>query len=222
MIDNPYWDICEPHAEPSGERWEGPQVAGFFVSRRRLKDDPNFAERMAFWEKRRELTSLYSWSIPDPPSVKFVVEMSRGKLLDPIAGTGYWTYLLAQSGVDCAAYDSAPPTSSTEDNMWHRHASAFMAVLRADAVAAVAALTFVDSSPTLFLSWPPYESPLAYEILKAYRGDRVIYIGEGAGGCTADDDFHELLDKEWTEVDFHLIAQWGGIHDRIWVYDRNR
>lgn len=221
MIDNPYWDIVAPHTTPSGNDYEGPQVASLFTRNNRYgAGSPEWHANLEFWQKRGELTALYSWSVPDPPSVQFVVDHARGKILDPIAGTGYWAYLLEQMGVRVGAYDTIPPTPSSEENRWHRFASVFRTVLRADAVDVVAAMSAVDSSFTLFLSWPPYDTPLAHDTLRAYRGDRLIYIGEGAGGCTGDDGFHQLLEKEWDEVDRHLIAQWGTIHDFIWVYDR--
>ncbi|BCZ25284.1 hypothetical protein MTY59_51390 [Mycobacterium senriense] len=34
----------------------------------------------------------------------------QGGLLDPIAGTGYWAYLLTQLGVDVVCYDLNPGT----------------------------------------------------------------------------------------------------------------
>jgi hypothetical protein len=38
---------------------------------------------------------------------------------------------------------------------------------------------------TLFLSWPPHERDVGARILMAYKGERVIYIGEGRGVALA-------------------------------------
>jgi hypothetical protein len=43
-----------------------------------------------------------------------------------------------------------------------------------------------------------------------YKGKRVIYIGEGRGGGTGDDQMHRILDKDWTEVDSGEPVQWWG------------
>src|SRR4051812_37608789 len=120
MIDNPYWDAVKDHATPMDRHYSaGGLQIGDFMAPRMHADDERFHERLVFWEKRRELAAKYSWSVPDPGAIDFVVEHSRGRLVDPIAGTGYWTYLLTQSGVDCVAYDTIPPTPASEENRWH-------------------------------------------------------------------------------------------------------
>ncbi|MHA7648694.1 hypothetical protein ACX9NE_00985 [Mycobacterium sp. ML4] len=43
---------------------------------------------------------------------------AEGGLVDPMAGTGYWAYLLAQVGVDLVCYDANPGTALTT-NGWH-------------------------------------------------------------------------------------------------------
>ena len=74
--------------------------------------------------------------------------------------------------------------------------------------------------------WPPYDDPFAYKSLSAFRGNKLIFIGEGAGGCTGDDDFFNLLCSQWQEVtnigpeDWEGIPNWHGIHDRLHLYSR--
>jgi len=51
---------------------------------------------------------------------------------------------------------------------------------------------------TLLLCWPELDSSFAADALKAFRGSRLVYIGEGRGGATARKDFFDLLAKEWT------------------------
>lgn len=65
---------------------------------------------------------------------------------------------------------------------------------------------------------PPMEWPA--QTLSLYRGNVVAYVGEGDGGCTADDAFHEILDQLWEEIEDHEIPQWWGIHDRLRIYKR--
>ena len=44
------------------------------------------------------------------------------------------------------------------------------------------------------------DGPMACDCLAAYAGNTLVYVGEGVGGCNADDDFfHELL-QSWTVV----------------------
>jgi hypothetical protein len=72
----------------------------------------------------------------------------------------------------------------------------------------------------LFLCWPDYDSSFASDCLVHYKGDTVIYVGEGFGGCTANDEFHSTLSDAWTRLETVRIPQWDGIHDKLWVYRR--
>lgn len=73
---------------------------------------------------------------------------------------------------------------------------------------------------TLLLIWPPYDEPMALECLKYFRGDHICYIGEGWGGCTGCDGFHDFLGEHFNEVKKVSIPQWEGLHDRLFVYER--
>lgn len=73
----------------------------------------------------------------------------------------------------------------------------------------------------LLLSWPPYDTEFGHEALQAFPGDTLFYIGEGWGGCTANDAFYELLNEEWEEVEYcHDHISWSGIRDYLTMYRR--
>ncbi len=218
MIEhNPWWALAAPLAKSSdGFRWssldgDDPlEIGGLNVT--------SDKETVEAWKVRRFGTARYAWSVTDPDTVQFVAEHSRGKMIDPIAGTGYWQMLLAQLGVDVISSDVNPPLGTGhENNDWHPDASQFVEVAKLDAVEAIKA-----SSPsrTLFLAWPPYDTTLAWQCLDAYQGERFIFIGEGMGGCTADDSFFELLERDWTFRGGHRPVQFFGIHDYVTAYDR--
>lgn len=165
--------------------------------------------------KRTELTSRYSWTVTDPATVDFVVEYAGGMVVDPMAGSGWWAHLLTEAGVTVLASDENPP-DGTEANTWHRY-DAHVPVGRSDAADAV---SLAPVGATLLLSWPPYDGDPGYRALKAYRGDRVIYIGEGEGGCCGDDNMFQFLRDEWDEVAEHRPVQFYGLHDFVTVYQR--
>ena len=84
----------------------------------------------------------------------------------------------------------------------------------------------VLSNPTancLLLVWPPLENPMAVEALHAFQQkrnglSRVVYWGEGGGGCHANDKFHEALEKNWTlEKKVPCVQRWC-IKDLVWIY----
>ncbi len=204
-IDNPFWDAVKDCVEPDSFR--GNPVVGEF----RL--DRTVEESMARFPNRQVLVWKYSWTIPDPDTVAFVAEHARGGLVDPMAGTGYWAYLLAQVGVDVVCYD-LNPGAGLVTNGWHGedlHAE----VCAKDGVEAVA----LHPDRTLFLSWPPFAQDLGTRILRAYQGKRVISIAEDEGQ-TGDDELRATLATDWTEVDSHQPVQWWGVHDRVSVYER--
>lgn len=50
--------------------------------------------------------------ITSPEALAFVAEHSRGRLVDPMAGTGWWAYLLSElADVDTVRYDVEPGTN---------------------------------------------------------------------------------------------------------------
>lgn len=177
------------------------------------------------WARRHELCAEYSWAIPDPDSIAFVLEHAGKSIVEMGAGTGYWAWQLAQLGADVIAYDRDPPQISGRNN-YHspkddvygeptgKLRTVFFDVRKGTAVKLKA-----HSDRALFLSWPPM-SAMAFDSLKAYKGRRLVYIGESYGGCTASDDFFALINKEWTLIASHKVVQWFGIHDYVMVYDR--
>ena len=93
--------------------------------------------------------------------------MAEGGLVDPIAGTGYWAYLLAQLGVDVICYDSNPGTELLT-NGWHGD-DLYAEICAKDCAEAVA----LHPDRTLLLSWPPHGQDVGARILMAYKGKRV-------------------------------------------------
>lgn len=219
-LHNPYWDAVKQHAKPAQTFFSG-EAKGLEIGGLSDRSDPAAVEEWASgaaFALREMAVRCWSWSIPDPDSLDFVVRYARGRIIDPMAGTGYWSYLLTQLGVDCVSYDLEPPQGAdAKNNFYHGAGEQFVTVLPGDAADVV---TVAGEDRTLFLSWPPYDSPVGYHTLKAYPGDRVIFIGEGEGGCTADDGFFHLLEKEWAPVDWHRPVQYYGLHDLIMVFDR--
>lgn len=203
-LHNPYWDAVKDHVAES--RLFGP---GLQVQRWDLRGD-----RLEFesYPQREDLTKQYSWTITDPDSIEFVKQWSgQTGLIDPMAGTGYWSYILRQEGVDIVAYDKYPGS-----NPWHQANDLHVPVRK------LAAVSSIPKHPdrTLLLAWPPYDDNAGNRALTTYRGETVIYMGESWGGCTGNDAMHRRLDREWHEVDEHLPVTWEGLHDRITVYQR--
>lgn len=167
---------------------------------------------MELHELRHRLCLQFAFAIPCPEALDAIA--AWGPIVEMGAGTGYWAHLLRKRGVDVIAYDRAPGTSKGNHfkftHAWTEVTKGHPPVLRAHA------------DRTLMLCWPDYDSGFASNCLRSYRGRRLIYIGEGTGGCTGDDRFHRTLDRDWTEVRTVRIPQWPSVHDMLCLYERGR
>ncbi|MBX9878112.1 MAG: tetratricopeptide repeat protein [Candidatus Obscuribacterales bacterium] len=165
------------------------------------------------FDNRQNLCQNYAWSVPDEAAIE--VLLSAQPLVEIGAGTGYWAGLVKNAGGDIVAFDVAPVPS--KGNQWHMTAGKqFFDVQPGDETAV---RRFSDR--TLFLSWPPNTNRCGYNTLRLFRGKRFIYVGEGEGGCTGTQEFHDLLKKEWHLVKRLDIPQWPGVYDQLSVYERN-
>jgi hypothetical protein len=166
-------------------------------------------------ERRRELSSLFSWAIPSEPALNALARYAP--LVECGAGMAYWAALLRSRGVDTLAYDIAPPGAGKK-NAFHKKGRAPWAdVQRASAIEA--ARRHGDRS--LLLCWPPFDDDAAsYAALRAYRGDVVIHIGE-ADGATGSVRFHRELRLNWSLVEEVDLPHWPRLRDRLMVYRRN-
>lgn len=165
----------------------------------------------SFKDYRHPFVKKFAWAIPDLAALKMIARYSP--IIEVGSGTGYWAYELRKLGASVIATDLREPKNDDEYqtvSAWTRVASPIPA--------AAAARAFDDRA--LMLVWPSYSENWAAEALRYYRGDTVIYVGEGPGGCTGDNDFHDQLDREWFEIERMTIPQWGGINDRLEIFRR--
>ncbi len=83
----------------------------------------------------------------------------------------------------------------------------------------------LDSIPDMIIaSWIPYES--GEEVIEffdnqSHDSQYFMVIGEGQGGCTANDEFHEWLDENFDHVWTSLrYVSFNAIHDSVEIYSR--
>lgn len=172
------------------------------------------------WTQRRDYCRDYTWAIPDPETLAFVFKWLGPQAIEMGAGTGYWASLLAAMGLDILAFDACPPDKIA--NYYHHPENDETGLWTVFYPVEVGDPTTLKDHPdrTLFLCWPPYDKPMGYECLQNYPGQRIVYIGEGDGGCTGDDEFFTLLERDWHPIAEHAGIQWDGIHDTVQVYER--
>jgi hypothetical protein len=168
-----------------------------------------FTTHDVFTIRSHEFVPLFGFAILDSETVDCLAQF--GPLLEIGAGTGYWTYELQKAGVDIIATDIEPT-----DQNHYKFTKFWVPVEQLDGVAAV------EKYPgrSLLIVWPDYTATWSADVLKAYKGDRVIYVGEGGGGCTACDEFHDYLDEHFILTDELGLYQFSGIHDRLEIWER--
>jgi hypothetical protein len=175
---------------------------------------------------RRRTAACAAWSFAVPSDEALDLIASYGPIVEIGAGTGYWASLLRIRGCDVIAYDRF----GEDFHKWFPGGH-YGDVRRGDVDQASE-----HADRTLLLVWPPMSS-MALDALTAYEtagGRRLVYVGEGHGGCTADVEFFARLGQEyydedgnehvdpssWRQVAELPIPQWDGIHDWLTVYER--
>jgi hypothetical protein len=165
-------------------------------------------------ELRSSFVREFSWAIPTPDVVGKIRDATLGKkILEVGAGNGLWAKLLKLSGSEIIATDSFESHGFREDNT-------YLPVHNLEAVAAIEQNRDCDA---LMLIWPAYDTDMAERALKAFKGSTVVYIGEGYGGCNANDAFFDELAENWNEDHFNddiYVPQWSGIHDGLEIHRR--
>lgn len=156
-------------------------------------------------------TNNLSWAIPTIHAIKSIVEFADSdQILEIACGLGLWAGMIEACGGNIITSDPFTSHNTSQDKCFLSN------VHLLDAVTAVK--TFETN--VLFVCWPSYDSSYAHDALKEFKGNKLVYIGEGYSGCTADDNFHELLQREWKLVNNVQIPCWWGIHDSLNMLER--
>lgn len=190
-------------------------------------------------ESRDLLVSEYAFAIPTGDALNTIAAVSPMGVVEVGAGTGYWARLLNDAGVDIVAFDVAPAPS--HDNPWFSLVVPWFDVVAADHTA-----VSDHAERTLLMVWPTKNESWAADCLQRFvnaGGRTVVYVGEGPGGHTGDDEFHALLgcyDRCWhcsldirtipcvcgvrpifTRSRTVTIPHWAGFNDSLAVFVRD-
>jgi hypothetical protein len=179
------------------------------------------------WERRNNF-SLYSLSseqfrIRDKFIAKFGFAILTDEVVQAIlpfspfvevgAGSGYWSYELIKAGAQSVATD--PQTGKYFAVNWNSPDAQYVPMEKIDGI------TAVEKYPghTLLTVWPDMATWPA-ETLSRYKGSTVIYVGEGGEGCTADKEFHRILEETFESTMDIAIPQFWGVHDYLSIWSR--
>jgi len=190
--------------------------------------------------ERNDFIKHYSWVPPSRFAIRTIKRFAADEgLLSVGSGKALWEFLLCKEGcknviasdnftlgynhvsLSDGEIEEAKKISDDKDRPLPSNLAdkikTFMPVERLDAVQAI------EKHPecqTLMLIYPPQARSVAVNALRAFKGKRVVFIGEGAGGCTADDKFFQLLKEEYGEPRIIAVPQWPGSYDEMFLYTR--
>jgi hypothetical protein len=173
----------------------------------------DFSNFNALHELRQEYIARFGFAIITDDLIKAIT--SYEPLLEIGCGSGYWTYELRKAGADVLPTDPAIGKyrmihgAGRWENLW-------VEIENIDGAAAV------QKYPTrnLLMVWPDYNDQWAFETIQVFKGDVVLYCGEGDGGCTATEEFHDYLRAHFNKMADYRIPQFDGIHDSLEVWKR--
>jgi hypothetical protein len=132
------------------------------------------------------LAQRYAYVFPSDSTLAMLAGL--GPLVEIGAGTGYWAHRLRSMSVDIVAFDQAP-LDGERINRYHPRTRPFTHVAQGDQT-----VLSGYAHRSLFLCWPPLFSSLG-DCLTYYRGDTVVYIGDGGYRTARLDHLHEAFTK---------------------------
>ena len=173
---------------------------------RELEDKSTFKGQQWFGE-RKELIEKYSWAIPDERVIPYLAEFDE--IVEIGAGSGYWAHCVNDAGGRVMPYDINPPdTPDLGGDAWVDVERVNVFNMRDD----------VFKHPILIV-WPAVNEGVATEV--ADRGPpHILYVGETRGGCTAEDEFFDLLDERYGLIAKIQIPSYAGVNDDFYHYVR--
>jgi hypothetical protein len=189
-------------------------------------------------DSRSRLISKYGFAIPCEEAIAAISRCSPWGVVELGAGTGYWAHMLEQVGVDVVAFDIAPAPAA--HNRWFAGSRPWHPVHHGDDD-----VVRHHSERTLLVVWPSKNQMWPATAVERYHdagGERLVYVGEGAGGRTGDDVFHALLgelavcvqcaygsttspcicgvEARWRRSETVPLPHWPGYHDDLHIYTR--
>ena len=170
---------------------------------------------MGDFARRGYFTKNYGWSVPSKKAInELKAFIGNDEVLEVASGYGMWAKLMQDAGIKVRATDLV---KSPHFKVYNPSKKAFTDI---EDLSHGDALEKYSSHKVLMMSWPPYDCSLAYETIRSFKGNKLIFVGESKGGCTANDDFFKELNKNWKFIKDIDIPQWAGIHDYLFLYVR--
>lgn len=159
----------------------------------------------------------FGFAIPSDAAMEVIAKYAP--IVEVGAGSGYWSYEAKRRGIDIVPTDPGTGCYGFDDrNHWIKRAACWLDIEPLFGVQAIE--RYPDRN--LLTVWPDHQNDWPCDTLYKFTGRFVIYVGEGRGGCTGDDAFHDLLNARFEEIQEIDIPQFYGLHDNLTVWERNK
>jgi hypothetical protein len=179
--------------------------------------DKNFLLSTALFMIRKEYISRFGFYLISQPFLNICADLFQDmNILEVGAGTGFLSHQLKNLNLNISAIDQKIQNNN------YGFKNTYFDLIEDNAIDFLKNHSEFD---LIIMSWPNYNSSFAYNILKNMRPkQKLLYIGEGFGGCTANDQFFDLLEKRTIELpETNLLQQysssWPSIHDFPFLYE---
>lgn len=160
----------------------------------------------------------WSFAIPTIKSLQWITGtliektgLDNPTILELGAGKGLWSYLLQEMGLNIIA---------TDDNSWDLSTGKTFGktFTNVEIITGVKALKRWKTD-VLFMCWPIPDGKLNAKYLKLFKGNWLLYIGEGYGDATGGDEFFVILMEKWKLIDIYH-CQRIIFNDDIYLFER--
>lgn len=170
-------------------------------------------------------TTRYGFVIPTQELIDGLSYWIRDKkVLSVLSGAGTIERALQKTGTNIIMTDDMSWVKGSKYNS-RESAYSHWNVENIEDIDAVEAVKKYPDVDYILMSWPPYDSPIASEVLTAMREynpkAKLIYFGTSDGGYCGDEDFfdnaEEIRDDGIDEL-LQYYVQFPGIHDTIMLF----
>lgn len=160
-----------------------------------------------------DFVKRFGWGIPNATGWKIISKTISGcKVVELVAGSGFLA--------SCIMANPNKPINYLATDAMKGDDTFTKTYFKVQKLNHLETLTKNPDADVLIINWPTYKDKWASEALRKFKGDIVIYIGEGMGGCNADDGFFEELSENWEEKECEPCIQWQGLRDSLFLYKR--
>lgn len=171
------------------------------------------------WKERVRpfVSEFINWGLPSDECFDKIKTLVGSKtILEIGSGWGFWAMMLRLKGCDVIA---------TDDYSWMKVCIEEKKFTNVEQIASADVFSQnrseINNAEVLLLVWPEYKSPMAYDALRYFKGDLVIYVGEDEDGCTGCENFHDMLKEDWEIAGpSPKRPQWIYTNDSVFFYKR--